>query len=381
MKHTNALTYPQLPEGIRHRNVDNGNGLNVNFLEAGFDGKKESCLLLLHGFPELAYSWRKVMMPLANQGYHLVAPDLRGYGATTGWNNDYDGDLEHFNTANLLQDNIGLLHALGHKECFVAGHDFGSPVAAYCALARPDIFRAVALMSAPFAGLPQETSLPTSEKESANQNIHNELASLLPSRKHYQWYYSSRKANEEMVNCKQGIHDFLRAYYHHKSADWKKNIPHPLKFWTAVELAKLPTYYVMHLDQSMPETVAKEMPSAEEIKKCEWLRDSELSFYAKTYQHTGFQGGLQYYRNSTSGNFIKELQNLKNRTIDVPSTFIAGKNDWGIHQKPGAFEDMRKQALTDMRGCHLVDDAGHWVQQEQPQAVATILIEFLNNID
>ena len=65
----------------------------------------------------------------------------------------------------------------------------------------------------------------------------------------------------------------------------------------------------------------------------------------------------------------------------MPSTFIAGKNDWGIHQKPGAFEDMRKQALTDMRGCHLVDDAGHWVQQEQPQAVATILIEFLNNID
>ena len=88
MNHTNDLTYPQLPGGIRHRNVDNGNGLKVNFLEAGFDEKKESCLLLLHGFPELAYSWRKVMMPLANQGYHVVAPDLRGYGATTGWNND-----------------------------------------------------------------------------------------------------------------------------------------------------------------------------------------------------------------------------------------------------------------------------------------------------
>ena len=87
------LNTPTLPRGIRSRFVDNINGLRMHVLEAGFEQKGRPCLLLLHGFPELAYSWRKVMLPLAAAGYHVVAPDLRGYGRTTGWDGDYDGDL------------------------------------------------------------------------------------------------------------------------------------------------------------------------------------------------------------------------------------------------------------------------------------------------
>src|SRR5262245_26575615 len=82
-----------LPAGIRSRFIDNINGLRLHVLEAGFERKDRPCLLLLHGFPELAYSWRKVMLPLAAAGYHVVAPDQRGYGRTTGWDADYDGDL------------------------------------------------------------------------------------------------------------------------------------------------------------------------------------------------------------------------------------------------------------------------------------------------
>src|ERR1700710_2722950 len=103
-----SLTPIPLPPGIRERYVDNVNGLRVHLLEAGYESKGRPCLLLLHGFPELAYSWRKVMLPLAAAGYHVVAPDQRGYGRTTGWDGDYDGDLSSFRLLNLVRDTMGL---------------------------------------------------------------------------------------------------------------------------------------------------------------------------------------------------------------------------------------------------------------------------------
>src|SRR5689334_4450377 len=144
-----------LPAGIRSRFVRGVNGLAMHVLEAGFETKGRPCVLLLHGFPELAYSWRKVMLPLAAAGFHVVAPDQRGYGRTTGWDGDYDGDLSSFRLLNLVRDALGVLAALGYRSAAaVIGHDFGSPVAAWCALIRPDVFRSVVLMSAPFAGPP-----------------------------------------------------------------------------------------------------------------------------------------------------------------------------------------------------------------------------------
>ena len=151
------LDHAVLPAGIRSRFVHEVNGLRVHILEAGFEEPGRPCILLLHGFPELAWSWRRVMGPLAAAGYHVVAPDLRGYGRTTGWNADYDSeaDLRSFRLLNAVRDALGLVVALGHRSvAAVVGHDFGSRVAAWCALVRPDVFRSVALMSAPFAGPP-----------------------------------------------------------------------------------------------------------------------------------------------------------------------------------------------------------------------------------
>src|SRR5688572_25288450 len=131
-----------LPPGIRSRFASDVNGLRMHFLEAGFETADRACVLLLHGFPELAYSWRKVMLPLAEAGYHVIAPDQRGYGRTTGWDGDYDGDLASFRMLNLVRDAMGLVAALGYRSVAgVVGHDFGSPVAAWCALVRPDVFR------------------------------------------------------------------------------------------------------------------------------------------------------------------------------------------------------------------------------------------------
>ena len=211
----------------------------------------------------------------------MIAPDQRGYGRTTGWDARYDGDLAPFRFSNLVRDALGLVSAFGYRSVdAVIGHDFGSPVAAWCALLRPDVFRSVVMMSAPF-GPPPSLPFNTANapaKPAREDPVHRELAALPRPRKHYQWYYSTREADADMTRAPQGVHDFLRAYYHHKSADWTDNKPYPLKAWSAEELAKLPTYYVMDLAKTMPETVAQVMPSREEIAANTWLPDSELAY-------------------------------------------------------------------------------------------------------
>jgi len=367
-----------LPSGIRSRFVERVNGLRIHILEAGEPGRP--CLLLLRGFPEIAYSWRKIMGPLAAAGFHVVAPDLRGYGRTTGWSANYDDDLRPFRQLNAVRDALGLVAALGYREtAAVVGHDFGASVAAWCALARPDVFRSLALMSAPFEGPPALPFATDGKPPQAPESptIHEALAALPRPRKHYQWWYSTRPANAAMWHCRQGVHDFLRAYYHHKSADWKANKPHRLDGWTAAELAKMPTYYIMDLADDMPTAVAKEMPSAAEIAACRWLPDSELAVYAGEYRRNGFQGGLNWYRSRSGGAFESELQLFSGKTIDVPSIFISGTSDWGVYQRPGAVEKMDGTACTKMTGVHLLDGAGHWVQQEQAQKVTELLLGFL----
>jgi pimeloyl-ACP methyl ester carboxylesterase len=382
-----------LPSGIRSRYLEDVNGLTVHILEAGFDPPGRPCVLLLHGFPELAYSWRKQLLSLAEEGYHVIAPDQRGYGRTTGWEAGFDRDLASYRTLNLVRDALGVVAATGHKRVeAVVGHDFGSPVAAWCSVVRPDIFRRVVMMSAPYAGPPRvpfgtraERGTPGAPDTAPGPGplpfledpIHQELARLQPPRKHYQCYYSGPEANQDMWHCRQGVHAFLRAYFHVKSADWPENHPHRLSGWQAEELAKLPEYYVMPLHKGMAETLAPYMPSASQISKTTWLTDPELRVFAQEFERTGFQGGLSKYRAVATGRFTGELQLYAGRTIDVPALFVAGASDWGVYQKPGSFEAMQNQVCTDFRGAHLIAGAGHWVQQEQPEAVASLLEQFL----
>jgi len=121
---TTLPTIP-LPSTIRSRFVEGINGLRMHVLEAGYETKGRPCVLLLHGFPELALSWRKVMPALAEAGYHVIAPDQRGYGRTTGWDANYDGDLASFRLLNLVRDALGLVSAFGYGSVdAVVGHDF-----------------------------------------------------------------------------------------------------------------------------------------------------------------------------------------------------------------------------------------------------------------
>jgi pimeloyl-ACP methyl ester carboxylesterase len=364
-----------LPPGVRSRRIENVNGLSVRLLEAGEAGRPT--VMLLHGFPELAWSWRKVIPALAAAGYHVIAPDQRGYGMTTGWDGRYDGDVGSFAQLNLAHDILELGFALGLAEVkAVVGHDFGSSVAAHCALVRPDVFRSVVMMSAPFGGASPAAAPATG----AGRDIGAALAALEPPRKHYQWCYSEPPADGDMLGARDGLHAFLRAYYHVKSGDWAGNSPHPLAGWSAEQLALLPDYYVMPLAATMPEAVAPFMPDAAEIAACDWLTDAELAVYARAFQTTGFQGGLNWYRCVTNGLTGRQLRMFAGRRIEVPALFVAGAADWGVHQSPGVFEAMQSRACTDFRGVRLIDGAGHWVQQERPEAVVAALLAFLATV-
>jgi pimeloyl-ACP methyl ester carboxylesterase len=367
-----------LPPGVRSRLIDNHNGCLMHVLEAGWQSTRP-CVLLLHGFPELAFSWRGQMTALADAGFHVIAPDLRGYGRSGGTDVGYDDDLFPYSPVNRVADALGLVRALGHESvAAVVGHDFGAHVAGWCALLRPDVFRSVVFMSATFPGaplLPLGADAP-SEKHSLRGAIAG-LASLDPPRKHYWRYYATREANSDMLSCPQGVHDFLRAYFHVKSGDWAGNRPFPLEAWTPGELAKLPRYYVMDAGADMAQTAAANMPTPAEIAACQWMPQADLRVYSAEYARTGFQGGLQSYRLMVSPLIQAQLHAFSGRTIDVPACYISGDRDWGTWQVPGGLDLLTSSICTRMKSVDFVAGAGHWVQQEAADQVSAKLLAFL----
>ena len=361
-----------LPTGIRSRKVSNVNGLEMHVLEAGELGKP--CVVLLHGFPELAYSWRASIAKLADAGFHVIAPDQRGFGRTVGWERGYDIDLPKFSFPNLVGDILTLLFRLGiEKVLSVVGHDFGSPVAAWCGLIRPDIFRSVVFMSAPFAGAPSPTA-----NGSGRVDITAELRDLEPSRKHYGRYYSTHDADREMLNCEQGFRNFLRAYFHVKSGDNVENNPHPLESYSAECLSELPTYYVMEAGLDMAETVDPHLPTQKQIACCEWLTEQDLDVYESEFTRTGLQGGLNWYRCGTGEISRDILQLYRQAVLNQPTMFIGGERDWGVFQTPGAYQRMQDDVCGDFQGAYLIEKAGHWVQQENPIRVNQLLLDFFS---
>ncbi|TCJ97457.1 alpha/beta hydrolase [Nocardia alba] len=357
------VEFPGLGEGIRSRFVDDVNGLRVHILESGYRGSRRPLVLLLHGFPELAYSWRKVLAPLADAGFHVVAPDQRGYGRTTG--SDVS-DLMSFRTDNLARDALGLVRALGYDRAHLVGHDFGSVVAGWTTLADPRVVGSLTMMSAPFAGVGLAKS---------SADLNDALRALSPPRRHYQHYFAGTSSGADLIGAPQGIADFLRAYFHMKSADWPGNADaRELPGATAHDLALLPRYYVMDAGVTMPETVAPHLPSPRERADCAWLTDEELGFYAREFGRTQFQGPLNWYRALT----LPRADAPTDPRIEVPTQFIAGQCDWGIWQTPGGLRTMAEVVCTRFGGSLLIPDAGHWVQQEQPLAVLAQLSRFLD---
>ncbi|OBT39856.1 hypothetical protein VE00_09109 [Pseudogymnoascus sp. WSF 3629] len=375
-----------LPDGISEHYIPTDD-LTFHTLEAGYSASpSKPLILLLHGFPELAYSYRKIIPTLAASGYYVAAYDQRGYGRTTGWDTRpySEVDLTSYAATRIVTDAVGLVSALGYSEvACIVGHDFGAVGASLCALIRPDIFKRTVLMSHPFHGVPAfplNTYRNPASPAPAKPDIQASLAELDPPRKHYKWYYSTEPACQEMTSPAAGLHSFLRGYFHLKSADWDGNAPHPLSAWSAGELSKLPNYYVMPLNSTMSETVAQDMAHedavAVETKASRWLPNPELAIYAAEYARTGFQGGLNYYRVATNPVYQADMAVFAGKKIEVPCLFISGAQDWGTYQNPGAVEGMG-EACKEFRGVKIIEGAGHWVMQERPDEVAALILEFL----
>lgn len=388
MAQANDLPPLPLPEGIIERYIDCAPscGLNFHVLAAGNPGNP--LILFCHGYPELAYSWRKILPSIAQAGYYCVAMDQRGYGRTTGWPQAtfHEVDLQQYTLTNLVRDLICLVYKLNYTTvACIIGHDFGAVSSASAALMRPDIFKATVQMSHPHHPPPKPPM--GSEAAKPKLDIQAELASLNPPRKHYKWYNSTPPAADDWANPPQGLPAFLRGYFHLKSANWEPNNPQPLRAWNASELAQMPDYYIMPLDSTMPSAVAENMHSDPNPQATEsWLPASDLDVYIREWSRTGFQGALNWYRGRTASGpeaVVNDMLLYAGRRIEVPVCFISGERDWGNFQQPGALEGYEDEGVVGegcFKGVKWVGGAGHWVQQEQPGVVVGFLLEFLGGL-
>lgn len=312
-----------LPAGFISSYITLRDGIiRTHFLSAG--NSSNPLILLLHGFPELSYSWRDVILPLSlspsvpgRSRYRVVAPDLRGHGLTRLLTRPdpaapvaYDEDISAYRIEEVVEDVVALVHALGKtKVHMLVGHDFGSAVAANCALTHPELFERLVLSSAPYAGPPPQTPERLEQSKKFIKLLKDGLAGLDPPRKHYMVYFSGREASHDILAGEEGgegeshsLHDFMRAYLHVKSADWDlQPKPHHISMPSPAEangsnpleaLSELPEYYIMRSGLTMPQTVIPHLPLI--VKDSEhWMSESALAVYVDTYRHTGFQGPPQ----------------------------------------------------------------------------------------
>ncbi|KAI9896104.1 hypothetical protein N3K66_009004 [Trichothecium roseum] len=400
-----------LPPGVTSRFITTSpRGLRIHALESIPTTTKDirpPLVLLLHGFPNLSYDWRHIMLRLSEAGFYAVAPDLRGSGRT----HNADGmpfDRSTFRPLTLVRDSLALVHALGYDrvDCLV-GHDVGAFAASLFALVRPDSVRSLVLMSHPFGGTPKipfghespAQFLPCSPRPETrferlrDPDIHTSLAKLNPPRVAYKWYNATSQAADEWSHpTGQPLRDFLRGYFHLKSGDHHPAAdeapPRPLRSWTADELAIMPHYYVMRAGVSMRANVALDMarepPEVHQtLPQTPWLPDKDLEVYAREFERTTFRESLMWYGALTNPGLLRELDMFAGRRLAMPTKYVAGARDWGTHQVPGAMEAMEEGRSVQegmFVGKVLVDGAGHWINLERPDDCAAEIIGLARSV-
>jgi pimeloyl-ACP methyl ester carboxylesterase len=316
---------------IRHRNVE-ANGINIHLAEAG----EGPLVLLLHGFPELWYSYRHQLPALADAGYHAVAPDMRGYGRT-----DSPLDISQYSMLRLAGDVIGIANALGGERFAVVGHDWGSPVASNVGLFRPDLVRGVALLSVPY--------LPRGDADV----LTTLTAALGPD--NYHVYFQEPGVAEKVFE-----------------ADVRASVVS-----TLIGLSgDVPAINV--LDRVDP---AQPFGDHSSQVRPAWLTEADIEYYTDEFRRTGYAGGLNWYRTSKLN--WELMAAWHNAPLTAPSLFVAGDKDPVVNW-PGvrdAIPLLRELSMPNLTKSVLIEGSGHWVQQERPGRVNDLLIEFLAGLD
>ncbi|WP_326522819.1 alpha/beta fold hydrolase [Sphingomonas sp.] len=302
------------------------NGIRQHVIEAGAG----PAVLLCHGFPESWYSWRHQIVALASAGYRVIAPDMRGYGST-----DAPEAIDAYTLLHLVGDMTRLLAAMGVDRAVVVGHDWGAPVAHNCALLRPDLFVAMATLSIPYvprgdvsvveagrrAGMDDFYQLYFQRPGTAEANMDRDVAATL-SRLIWNWSGSPGKGRQWLGVVRDG------------------------------------------------DLVGSLEPAGDH----QWMTSLDLDFYVAAYRARGFRAPLNWYRNLDRN--WELLAPFHGMPLSVPVLFVTGTEDPVLQWRRSAVENMRDVAprLTDTL---LIDGAGHWVQQEAPEAVNAALIAFL----
>jgi epoxide hydrolase A/B len=317
---------------ISHRTVQT-NGINMHIAEAG----EGPLVLLLHGFPELWYSWRHQLPALAEAGYHAVAPDIRGYGES-----DRPHEIEAYSMKNHVGDALGIVDALGEETAVIVGHDWGAPMAWNSAVLHPDRYRAVAALSVPF--LPRSPMPPTQMFKSIFQNNF-----------FYILYFQEPGVAEE--EFESDVRKSMLMFMYGASAEGRSDPNVSGAFMNKPADSKL-----------FDGVVAPE-------KLPDWLTREDLDTYVKAFEASGFRGPLNRYRNMDAD--WKALPQLGGTTLQQPALYISGEKDPVATFAP---MDPMKAAVPNLQKIVTVPDCGHWTQQEEPEHVNVELIEFLRTL-
>jgi pimeloyl-ACP methyl ester carboxylesterase len=304
------------------------NGVELHVVEEGSGFP----VIFSHGFPELSYSWRHQLPAVAAAGYRAVAPDQRGYGRSTQPEAIEDYDILH-----LTDDLLGVLDDLGEERAVFVGHDWGSMVVWQLALLHPERVAGVVGMSVPF--LPRGPMPPT-----------------------------------QMMNMVFGESFFYILYFQEPGvadADLGRDAATTMRRMLAGLASAGQDPNAMAKDER---GFVERLPEPERLP--DWLTQEELDHYVAEFTRTGFTGGVNWYRNfDRNWELTPQLDGAK---IEVPSLFVGGSLDPVLQMSPPSIQD---DWLTDHRGSVLIDGAGHWVQQEEPQQVNAAILGFLDQLD
>ncbi|OKI99874.1 alpha/beta fold hydrolase [Kitasatospora sp. CB01950] len=324
---------PAPPAAPRHRTVQGPAG-RLHLVEQGAG----PLVLLIHGFPESWYSWRRQLPALAAAGYRAVAPDVRGYGRSSR-----PAPADAYRMLDLVEDNVALVHALGEEQAVVVGHDWGSGIAAASALLRPEVFRAVGLLSVPYTppGGPRPTDV---------------FARMGGDQEFYVSYFQEPgRAEAEM---EPDIRGWLAGFYAAMSADTMPARDEPDPHFVARTGGRLRDRFP-----------AGKLPA--------WLTEDDLDAYAGEFERTGMTGALNRYR--AMDRDWEDLAPYEGAPIEQPSLFIGGALDASTAWMADAI-DAHPATLPGLTSAHILDGCGHWTQQERPEEVNRLLTAWLASL-
>jgi pimeloyl-ACP methyl ester carboxylesterase len=307
------------------------NGIRLRTVVEG----KGPLVILLHGFPQCWYLWRHQIDPLVNAGFQVAVPDQRGYGGS-----DCPAEIEAYDITHLTNDVVGIADALGHKQFYLVGHDWGAIVAWYVVLLHKERVEALCNMSVPWPFPP-----PASWKVGGMTKQENFGDSF--------WYIVYfQKPGVAEAELEANIRKSLRTIHFSVSGD----APADAVFTPKPASAPLLAGWID--PPSLPA----------------WMTEADLDYYEAQYKQSGFRGPINWYRNIDRN--ITLYPQLKDTKIEVPTLFLAGAKDIVLQFEAGWAEQLDSR-IADLRGKVFIEGAGHWVQVERPAAVNTALLNFL----